>query len=387
MTLTSRPSIYDLAPLEEGGVIARDGFTYQDHVATWLCLRMLNTPDIAEVWCESQDDVTLIWSIDSQIKVEFVQVKSNESDQLWSVANLCKREKTPTSPNGLGTSILERSLAYDRCAETSCFRIITMRDTNADLKLLKYPVGSPDRVPGNTVYARLAAKVEAKVAGFLSENGRDFRYWLDNTTWEVYGTKDDVKKSCIIELLSYLGGVGEYFDPEQVEQKIYEPLLKKVREAAETRHAIDRFKKRIQKAHLVQWLANLLQEIAFSSAPMSVRKMQEKMERAEIPSDAIATAHEMRRRYRQESLNPKFLEPADYDLLQGEIDAALHQLRSKLDAKEIDESVVEFHNRCLSIIQSICTSTRFPNPPPLFFAQGYMYYIVGRCRHRFIRLN
>jgi hypothetical protein len=34
-------SIFELAPLEEGGPIARGGFDYQDHVAAAFCLEML----------------------------------------------------------------------------------------------------------------------------------------------------------------------------------------------------------------------------------------------------------------------------------------------------------------------------------------------------------
>lgn len=57
--------------------------------------------------------------------MEYVQVKDIDLAQLWSVAKLCEHEKTTQNPNGVGTSILERSLAHDRWAEPCCFRIIT----------------------------------------------------------------------------------------------------------------------------------------------------------------------------------------------------------------------------------------------------------------------
>jgi hypothetical protein len=37
--------------------------------------------------------------------MEFVQVKSNEHDQLWSVSLLCQREKKATASTVIGTSI------------------------------------------------------------------------------------------------------------------------------------------------------------------------------------------------------------------------------------------------------------------------------------------
>ena len=72
--MTTSVSIHDAEPLEIGGVVARKGFTFQDHVAVGFLLDLLKYDDLREVWCESQDDVTLIWS-GSVEYVEFVQVK------------------------------------------------------------------------------------------------------------------------------------------------------------------------------------------------------------------------------------------------------------------------------------------------------------------------
>ena len=66
-------SIRALPPLEEGGSIARTGFLYQDHVAARYCIRMLRDPSLAEVWCETEDDVTLLWEGSDGLMVEFVQ--------------------------------------------------------------------------------------------------------------------------------------------------------------------------------------------------------------------------------------------------------------------------------------------------------------------------
>ena len=83
----SVPSIRELPPLEEGGTEARKGFHFQDHVAAALCIDMLDDPSLLEVWCETQDDITLIWrlaqaatkadrnDVSSDERVEFVQVK------------------------------------------------------------------------------------------------------------------------------------------------------------------------------------------------------------------------------------------------------------------------------------------------------------------------
>ena len=54
-------SIHDLPPLETGGIVARKGFSFQDHVAVGFILEMYENENLEQVWCETQDDITLIW--------------------------------------------------------------------------------------------------------------------------------------------------------------------------------------------------------------------------------------------------------------------------------------------------------------------------------------
>ena len=100
----AKPSIRTLTPPDFGGVVARRGFAYQDHVAVRFCVKMLATPALKEVWCETYDDIVLILDMAGAEAVEFVQVKGSLLDQLWTIAKLCE------CPRGKGTSILEKSL-------------------------------------------------------------------------------------------------------------------------------------------------------------------------------------------------------------------------------------------------------------------------------------
>jgi hypothetical protein len=94
LTPASSRSIRDLPPLETGGVIARNGFNLQDHVAAGYCIDML-APDsqLKEVWCERQDDITLLWSDGT---VEFVQVKSTDTN--WTPKVPRQRPRLRTRP-------------------------------------------------------------------------------------------------------------------------------------------------------------------------------------------------------------------------------------------------------------------------------------------------
>ena len=104
-----RESIHDLPPLETGGVEARQGFGLQDHVAAGFCLEMIGVSRLVQVWCETQDDITLILDGEGGQEVEFVQVKGHDLDQLWSVAKLCERERKNKGSTASSRSILEKS--------------------------------------------------------------------------------------------------------------------------------------------------------------------------------------------------------------------------------------------------------------------------------------
>src|SRR5260370_3025987 len=91
----SQQSVHVLSPMNSGGVDARRGFDVQDHVAAGLCIRMLGDDQLRAVWCESHDDITLIWATTCGETAEFIQVKSSELDGLRSVRKLCEREVKP----------------------------------------------------------------------------------------------------------------------------------------------------------------------------------------------------------------------------------------------------------------------------------------------------
>jgi hypothetical protein len=86
-------SIHELPPIETGGIVARKGFSFQDHVAASFLLDMYVDENLEQVWCETQDDITLIKKNNINECVEFIQAKSNDLNHLWSVPELCKQSK------------------------------------------------------------------------------------------------------------------------------------------------------------------------------------------------------------------------------------------------------------------------------------------------------
>lgn len=379
-----RPSVHDLSPLECGGVDARIGFALQDHVAVGFCLEMLATPSLRQVWCENQDDITLIWQNDNAELVEFVQVKSNEPDQLWSVAMLCRREKTATKVSGAGTSIVERSLANDRCNEPCRFRIVTARPVNGDLKILTLPLDSPHRKPSAAAIRSLETKLARLLGTCCSPNNNTFNMWLSVTVWDVRHCEENVHKDNLIKLQKLLESDGTWLFSDQVAE-LAAQLLVRVETAAKARWETSASEKKIERNELMAWLRRAAGTLEHPGFPESGKTLRAKMEHASIPADAINAAIELRRHYRQALLTPKYVGSDDRRRIESSVSATLQRLRAQLDAGQLKDSGVTFHSLCLDELANLPASLILDGSSDLAFIYGCMYNMADRCAHRFRR--
>jgi hypothetical protein len=383
------PSIHQLKPLEEGGVIARNGFVFQDHVAIHFCLEMLFDSKLKQVWCETQDDITLIWEGAESEEVEFVQVKSNDLTHFWSVSELCKQESKKEN-NGqksskVGSSILEKSLAYDRCHEPCRFRMVTSVGVNEELRFLKLPFTSPDRNRSNPKYVELCSKVRDKVKGFKSGKGRDSDFWLLHTYWQVEHDSAALKNKNREMLRELLNKYGAYLAPDQVEE-LYAKLLQKVQKAALAISSHNPKAKKLVKTEFEQWLQQTIDDAQHPTAKGSSGiKLETKLRTASLSEEIIEFAQEARRYYREEKLNPKYFEMEDQNLADRAVRATLHQLLAELDAENLPNNGPQFHAKCLAELQVIRQNLGTKVVPELMYLQGCMYTITERCVHRFRR--
>ncbi|WP_369725612.1 dsDNA nuclease domain-containing protein [Bradyrhizobium sp. LLZ17] len=163
------PSIDDHHPLEEGGPTARAGLSYQDEIVVDIFLDMIEDATIQKVHCETHDDILIKRVRDGEEFVEYVQVKSNEPDTLWSVASLCAKG---------ADSVCAKSLTRDQHKETARFRIVTLRDVNSELRLLTYPCYGPGRETTCAEFGSLSESIKGKLPDLTSEKGSDIEYWL-----------------------------------------------------------------------------------------------------------------------------------------------------------------------------------------------------------------
>jgi hypothetical protein len=367
------PSVHDAKPTEEGGPTARAGFNYQDEIAVSLLLEMLEREDIECIYCETHDDAVVVYS-DS--KVECVQVKSNTSSPLWTLAALTHR-----AGGKAGASIFEKSLSRDSFSESASFRVITLRDVAEDLQFLTFPIGKPGREQGHKNVVDLSASLEKRCPKAVSPKGNGPTYWVNNCLWDVRESQASIadKNLIAIHQLSKKLGSPTFLEPLSA---LLDELRKKVKDAGAAKWEPDRELKVFYRTPTMEWLKQSLSQIDSSTQGASGGKLQEKMSAAGLPQDLIRLAADMRRRYSEEVRSPRYMEADNVELLQRQVRSAVLSLQSKREADDFgDIADAKFHAICVSSASQV--GQRIDGKEE--FLLGCMYDISDRCLLRFTK--
>lgn len=392
-------SIHSLEPLEQGGVIARQGFAYQDHVAVAFLLQMLGDQTsghvLAAVWCEAEDDITLIWQRSNGETVEFVQVKRTELDQLWTAAKICHREspsggvsvQSGTALNGeeaaraAPRSLFEKSLAHDRCTEPCSFRVVTAWELAQALRVLRLNLEHPHREQGHEEIEAVVLEF-AERSAFRSPNDNNASYWVRRLVWDVRGTERAVEDRNLAALDEYVYRAGAYLAPDQ-RRALYETLLTLVKKAAEAPHLTGAAQKKLGRVDMEAYLGTAMQRAQHPTLMDGGQTLKAKLEGAGLPFSVIQMAKDLRHRYRREILTPRYLSVNDRDYLEGEVAAILNHLLARFDAGALSDTPVQFHERCVEALGSLQSNIAMSVRPPLQLLHGAMYDLTHRCLHRF----
>lgn len=379
--MSPRLSYHDVLPLESGGVIARSGFEFQDHVAAGYCIDMLHDVELSEVWCESLDDITLIHNNGEYEEFEFVQAKSNEFKHFWTVAELCKRDKKNRTSIA-GSSILEKSLAYERGVEPCRFQMVTCLPVNDELEILTLPLSSPSRTSPTGSFIKLCEQVSKKIPDYKSPNGSDASSWLSRTVWKICYSSEALENANLLKL-RHIGCSLDIFLAEDQWDETYKKILRRVQNAGRAKWEVDPEAKKLKRDEFLSWVKNLADKAQHPNVGGKGEQLHEKMEGAEIPSDSIEVAQKQRRSYRSRTLSPGYMDLSRRQEIEMDIQAHLHQLISQFDSGRLSDTGPEFHSRCLDRLSEIQQDL---GGVPLSFLQGYMYYLADRCLHRFTRV-
>jgi hypothetical protein len=372
-------SIHELDPLESGGTAARQGFLFQDHVAAGFCLELLVSGRLKSVWCETLDDVTLISEDGEAEVVEFVQVKAERLDQLWSPARLCAREGKRA-----GSSVLERLLANDRCEESCRFRMVTYRPVVEELLVLEAELGTEVRKQASERMKSLCEKLEEHLEGAKSPNGHGPTWWAEHTVWEIRHSEESLRDRNLNLLARAVDTSGRFLASDQREQ-LYEFLLMKVKAAADADKSLNRDAGKLKCDALMDWFEEKVRQLDRGGSNAGGRDLRAKLEAAGLPGDIVDSAEELRRSYLSRWLRPSYLERSVAREWEDRVRAELVALRSRLDSGTIDEPGVQFHNRTIAALEGILGEAATERALSKDFVLGCMYYITDLCQHRFLR--
>lgn len=376
------PSARDAVPTDQGGIYARQGFAYQDDVAAKFYIEMLSDENLAEVACETHDDILLIRKRDGIEIAEYVQVKAEHPDQLWSIAMLCEKTKSSIKPDGTGTSILEKSLARDVHSEPSWFSIVTCRQTRPDLDVLTRERGHEHRLSSHTPFKALTEQVNQKIGDFKSGKGNGTFYWLTNACWYVIG-EADISSLNQQALAKILHGMGEPTDPDAV-RSVYDNLRALAKDTAE--FGLDRRKDKYVSR--VQLIAKIKEWIQPYPGMGQVERLEQKLKVAGLDSTCFEVAKDQRRFYLMKRRAAAYLTTDQTEDMDHKVLDVLHKLRSTLDSGKLIEDGIEFHDRCLKAVSDIAPATTETNGSLLGgYLSGCMYEITARCRHRFAKVR
>lgn len=375
------PSIDEAAPLEEGGPIARSGFNYQDEIAVSFLIDLLENPAIEQIHCETHDDIVIVWRAENgnERKTEFVQVKSDKLNQLWSATNICARDG-----GAVGTSLFERSLARDRLSETSIFRIVTFRPVVKELEVLSHALASQARKPGCSELEALKNGLNKRCPGVKSPKGNQSDYWLANCYWDQRHTEEAVRDSNLKRILQLSSSEGTPLLYEPAEQ-ILDDLRDLAKKAASSKWADGKTKKIITWKEAREWWEARLEKAINGESIPSGGKLLQKMGEAGLSDDLKKMATELRRSYSANIRTSKYMDSASQEKLLNRVRSEISTLRARYFAGEIEASPAEFHALCSKRMDALSNERPAGTEDYSAFLKGCMYDIADRCLMRFTK--
>lgn len=252
------PSIDDARPVDEGGTIARNGFSFQDHVAVSFLIEMLKDPTLVKIHFETHDDLVLVKVIDNVTVAEFVQVKGGNAGSMWSLSDLCRKRGTK--------SLFEASLERDRYCETSRFRVVTSGDVRSELHVLTFERYCPARAPSDLRMRTILDYIDKNLPGTLSRNGNTAGYWIQHCLWDVRHDLPSLLAKNFVSLLELSEHEGHGLIPSGAKMLLAE-LLRYAEAASNARWAPHPSAKVITRDWLRSWWDQRKIQILHSAPP------------------------------------------------------------------------------------------------------------------------
>ena len=372
-------SVHNQLPLNYGGPVARRGFVYQDYVAVQFCVHSVTGVGPREVWCELLDDITLIWENENGDEPEFVQVKSTRLHSLWSVASICSRES-----HRRGTSMVEKSLANDTCDELSRFRFITASDIAQELRVLHSELGCAERLDAHAPFKELCRKLEKQLPGVTSNNGTTPTEWARRLTWTVEGRIEDVYHKTLALLTRYLFEAHGVSAPDQVEE-VHDLLQREVFRAGQVDARNNLDGKKLKRQTVLRQIATKVTQLKNPSrlGPDRLRRELINTGFSEVDIDDLMQS------FAEQSARSRvggYYQLVDFDAVDSAIRRTLRRLRLRYESGQLNDTPLQFHNRCLDELDEVRRSLVGEGLPGEEYFEYRLYDLVQRGFHRFTKV-
>lgn len=354
--MTLLPSIHDAVQVEAGAKAARDGFAYQDEVAVHLLLKMLADAQIAELRCESEDDITVIWEHAGQEIVEFIQVKSEDHPRLWSVADITRPVRG---------SLVEASMSRDAIREPARFCFVTRTSVQPELRPLRRSPGTPPPDPGTRSIGSIKADLIRNLGTAASKQCADAGEWCERASWIEFAQVEDVvnaNRALLDEVLAS----RVVLQPHR--EKLLERLRSMVFRAAKAKPGPEKILRRDTMR------ARFERELAELTGPTSTQDtLLAKMTVAGIGLTEQRSALDLRAKYRMARRAPaSYMDEPEWKQLEPNVLGKLAVLRACFRT----DAPADFYVRCVRELSA-------PNDPSVGLRLGAMFEATGRCSHEF----
>lgn len=306
------PSVDVSQPTEQGGPIARAGFTYQDEIVVGFPDGDARRPHRPEGACDTHDDAIVIreFADTTALIAEYVQVKAEEPDQLWTVAALSEKKKT--------VSLFETSVGRDKHLEVARFRIVTLRQPAKALKPLTYAFDSEARAADAQEMVQLQTDLETRFPDAKSPKGNGCGFWLAHCHWDVRYDHKAVINDNRRRLMTLAMQAGCTLMLDQLDALLEElRLMAKI--AGDAKWVPDRAEKIVTRARIITWWTQKLEELVDGAKRAAGGKLAEKLAAASLPDEIIALALEMRLDYAAAIRTPRYQESDDVAQLQWRV--------------------------------------------------------------------
>ncbi|MBB2697491.1 DUF1837 domain-containing protein [Rhizobium phaseoli] len=249
-----QPLVDPYAASDAGGVKARQGFTFQDHIAASFLLDLLSDPTLLQVECETADDIALRWRRSGASLSEYVQVKITDGDSNWNLTEICAR-----TVKRVGTSLVETSIGADKFPGDALFRFVSIRGVNHTLRPLTIPRDLRFEPHVVDALSKLGTQVSNKLRHVTSPNGKTVPEWVQACLWELPGEKQAVQQKNINRIHRLFENEGEAMFASAAE-RIYEGLVTIARNAGDESMVDHPTKKVISKQAMTDWWSATLRE-------------------------------------------------------------------------------------------------------------------------------